>query len=181
MIPEIRLRSRIAGSGRSTKTGMGQCGWAPASGRVIPRICHEAPPAGHFESDRIRPEPQHDVGPHRARQCDKTTIARELLAEDSFNYFDLEDPVSLARPEEPMTALPFPIGKTPASKTRAGPDKPRRVRRIQIEPPLQPVVRAGIDRDGRRHGLARNGIEGRRVQDTSNQEGSAGDAARSDD
>ena len=39
------------------------------------------------------------------RQCGKTTIAPELLAEDSLNYFDLEDPVSLARLDEPMTAL----------------------------------------------------------------------------
>ena len=39
------------------------------------------------------------------RQSGKTTLARELLAEDDPNYFDLEDPVSLARLEEPMTAL----------------------------------------------------------------------------
>lgn len=39
------------------------------------------------------------------RQCGKTTLARELLDEDSINYFDLEDPVSLARLDEPMTAL----------------------------------------------------------------------------
>ncbi len=39
------------------------------------------------------------------RQCGKTTLAREFLAEDSLNYFDLEDPVSLARLEQPMTAL----------------------------------------------------------------------------
>jgi predicted AAA+ superfamily ATPase len=32
-------------------------------------------------------------------------MARELLSEDSANYFDLEDPVSLARLDEPMTAL----------------------------------------------------------------------------
>ena len=31
------------------------------------------------------------------RQSGKTTLARELLAEDSVNYFDLEDPASLAR------------------------------------------------------------------------------------
>jgi len=42
------------------------------------------------------------VGP---RQCGKTTLARQLLAEDSVNYFDLEDPASLARLDEPMTAL----------------------------------------------------------------------------
>ncbi len=39
------------------------------------------------------------------RQCGKTTLARELLSEDSVNYFDLEDPASLARLDEPMTAL----------------------------------------------------------------------------
>jgi predicted AAA+ superfamily ATPase len=39
------------------------------------------------------------------RQCGKTTLARELLDEDSVNYFDLEDPASLARLDEPMTAL----------------------------------------------------------------------------
>jgi hypothetical protein len=31
------------------------------------------------------------------RQCGKTTLARELLEENSVNYFDLEDPASLAR------------------------------------------------------------------------------------
>lgn len=29
------------------------------------------------------------------RQCGKTTIARTMLASDSPNYFDLEDPVTL--------------------------------------------------------------------------------------
>jgi predicted AAA+ superfamily ATPase len=42
------------------------------------------------------------VGP---RQSGKTTLARELIEEDSVNYFDLEDPPSLARLDEPMTAL----------------------------------------------------------------------------
>jgi len=39
------------------------------------------------------------------RQCGKTTLARELVDVDSPNYFDLEDPVSLARLNEPMTAI----------------------------------------------------------------------------
>jgi len=39
------------------------------------------------------------------RQVGKTTLARELLAEGAPGYFDLEDPVSLARLGEPMTAL----------------------------------------------------------------------------
>jgi predicted AAA+ superfamily ATPase len=42
------------------------------------------------------------IGP---RQCGKTTLARTLLAEDAPGYFDLEDPVSLARLDEPKTAL----------------------------------------------------------------------------
>ena len=42
------------------------------------------------------------VGP---RQSGKTTLARQLLEEESVNYFDLEDPVNLARLDEPMTAL----------------------------------------------------------------------------
>ena len=39
------------------------------------------------------------------RQCGKTTLARELVPEESVNYFDLEDPAGLARLDEPMTAL----------------------------------------------------------------------------
>ena len=39
------------------------------------------------------------------RQSGKTTLARQLVATDSLNYFDLEDPQSLARLTEPDTAL----------------------------------------------------------------------------
>jgi len=39
------------------------------------------------------------------RQCGKTTLASQLLSPDSPNYFDLEDPTSLARLDQPMTAL----------------------------------------------------------------------------
>lgn len=39
------------------------------------------------------------------RQCGKTTLARQLVEADSPNYFDLEDPTSLARLDEPMTSL----------------------------------------------------------------------------
>ena len=31
------------------------------------------------------------------RQCGKTTLARQFVASQSLNYFDLEDPSSLAR------------------------------------------------------------------------------------
>jgi len=39
------------------------------------------------------------------RQCGKTTLARQFVAPDSLNYFDLEDPASLSRLDEPDTAL----------------------------------------------------------------------------
>ena len=39
------------------------------------------------------------------RQCGKTTLARQFVDPESVNYFDLESPLSLARLEEPMTAL----------------------------------------------------------------------------
>ncbi len=39
------------------------------------------------------------------RQCGKTTLARRFVPSDSINYFDLEDPQSLARLSEPNTAL----------------------------------------------------------------------------
>src|SRR5271154_1767261 len=39
------------------------------------------------------------------RQCGKTTLARQFVPADSLNYFDLEDPQSLARLSEPDTAL----------------------------------------------------------------------------
>jgi uncharacterized protein len=42
------------------------------------------------------------IGP---RQCGKTTLAQQLLNADSPNYFDLEDPSSLSRLNEPLTAL----------------------------------------------------------------------------
>lgn len=39
------------------------------------------------------------------RQCGKTTLARKFVPADSMQYFDLEDPASLARLTEPDTAL----------------------------------------------------------------------------
>src|SRR5580693_1468695 len=39
------------------------------------------------------------------RQCGKTTLARQFVPPDSRNYFDLEDPQSLARLAEPDLAL----------------------------------------------------------------------------
>ena len=39
------------------------------------------------------------------RQCGKTTLARQFVPADSVNYFDLEDPQSVARLSEPDLAL----------------------------------------------------------------------------
>lgn len=40
------------------------------------------------------------------RQSGKTTLARQFVPVSSLNYFDLEDPASLARLDTPETALP---------------------------------------------------------------------------
>jgi len=70
------------------------------------------------------------VGP---RQCGKTTLARELLDEGSVNYFDLEDPASLARLDEPMTALRPLHGLVVIDE-------------VQRRPDLFPVLRVLVDR-----------------------------------
>jgi predicted AAA+ superfamily ATPase len=70
------------------------------------------------------------VGP---RQCGKTTLAREIVAPSSANYFDLEDPVSLARLTEPMTALAGLRGVVVIDE-------------VQRRPELFPVLRVLADR-----------------------------------
>jgi predicted AAA+ superfamily ATPase len=67
------------------------------------------------------------------RQCGKTTLARELLGRDSVNYFDLEDPTSLARLDEPMTALEPLEGLVVIDE-------------VQRRPDLFPVLRVLVDR-----------------------------------
>ncbi|MDY7092006.1 MAG: ATP-binding protein [Acidobacteriota bacterium] len=67
------------------------------------------------------------------RQSGKTTLARELLSEDSPAYFDLEDPVSLSRLEQPMTALSPLEGLIVIDE-------------IQRRPDLFPVLRVLADR-----------------------------------
>lgn len=70
------------------------------------------------------------IGP---RQCGKTTLAREFLAENSVNYFDLEDPISLARLGEPITALSSLKGLVVIDE-------------VQRRPDLFPVLRVLVDR-----------------------------------
>ena len=70
------------------------------------------------------------VGP---RQCGKTTLAREFVQEDSANYFDLEDPVSLARLDQPMTALETLRGLVVIDE-------------VQRRPDLFPILRVLADR-----------------------------------
>lgn len=68
------------------------------------------------------------------RQCGKTTLARRFVAVDSANYFDLEDPVSLARLDQPMTGLQPLRGLVVIDE-------------IQRRPDLFPILRVLCDRD----------------------------------
>jgi uncharacterized protein len=70
------------------------------------------------------------IGP---RQSGKTTLAQMFLPPDSVNYFDLEDPVSLIRLEEPMTALRDMAGLVVIDE-------------IQRRPELFPILRVLADR-----------------------------------
>jgi hypothetical protein len=68
------------------------------------------------------------------RQCGKTTLARQFVAPESLNYFDLEDPLSLARLDEPMTALRDLKDVVVIDE-------------VQRRPELFPVLRVLADRD----------------------------------
>lgn len=70
------------------------------------------------------------IGP---RQCGKTTLARRIVAADSLNYFDLEDPSSVARLADPMTALSPLRGIVVIDE-------------VQRRPDLFPVLRVLADR-----------------------------------
>ena len=67
------------------------------------------------------------------RQCGKTTLARRFVDPGSVNYFDLESPPSLARLDEPMTAL-APLGGVVV------------IDEVQLRPDLFPVLRVLVDR-----------------------------------
>jgi predicted AAA+ superfamily ATPase len=70
------------------------------------------------------------IGP---RQSGKTTLAQMFVSSDSVNYFDLEDPVSLTRLEEPMTAIRDLTGLVVIDE-------------IQRRPDLFPILRVLADR-----------------------------------
>src|SRR5437773_5970166 len=67
------------------------------------------------------------------RQAGKTTLARQFVPADSLNYFDLEDPASLARLSEPDTAL-RPLKRLVV------------IDEIQRRPDLFPLLRVLADR-----------------------------------
>lgn len=65
--------------------------------------------------------------------CGKTILARQFVPPDSLNYFDLEDPLSLARLDQPMIALQGLTGLVVIDE-------------IQRRPDLFPVLRVLCDR-----------------------------------
>jgi predicted AAA+ superfamily ATPase len=71
------------------------------------------------------------IGP---RQCGKTTLARQFVPPTSVNYFDLEDPFSLARLDQPMSALQNLSGLVVIDE-------------VQRRPDIFPVLRVLADRD----------------------------------
>ena len=82
--------------------------------------------------DRLRRSPVVAiVGP---RQCGKTTLARQFVPAGSAGYFDLEDPVSLARLDQPHTALRDLAGTVVIDE-------------VQRRPELFPILRVLVDRD----------------------------------
>ncbi|MFC1642561.1 ATP-binding protein [Myxococcota bacterium] len=92
------------------------------------------------------------VGP---RQSGKTTLARELLDESSVNYFDLEDPASLARLDEPTTALGPLSGLVVIDE-------------VQRRPDLFPILRVLADRkDARARYLVLGSASGDLLRQTS--------------
>ena len=70
------------------------------------------------------------VGP---RQSGKTTLARTFVPPDSINYFDLENPLHLARLDQPMTALQDLQGVVVIDE-------------VQRRPDLFPILRVLADR-----------------------------------
>ena len=96
-----------------------------AAGRLIPRTVQNLVTRVLGRSPVVA-----IVGP---RQCGKTTLARRLVPADSPNYFDLEDPVSLARLDQQKAALRDLAGIVVIDE-------------VQHRPDLFPVLRVLADR-----------------------------------
>lgn len=96
-----------------------------------PNLLDRPDPLGHLLDALRRSRVVALLGP---RQCGKTTLARQIVPVDSPNYFDLEDPASLARLDEPMTALSGLVGVVAIDE-------------IQRRPNLFPVLRVLADRE----------------------------------
>ena len=96
------------------------------SGSLIPRTASESVERALRRSPVVA-----IIGP---RQCGKTTLARQLVSAGSANYFDLEDPISLARLDQPLTALRDLTGIVVIDE-------------VQHQPDLFPVLRVLVDRD----------------------------------
>jgi predicted AAA+ superfamily ATPase len=71
------------------------------------------------------------------RQCGKTTLARQLLDLKSNQYFDLEEPISLARLEQPQLTLAPLKGLVVIDE-------------VQRRPGLFQILRVLVDRPGNR-------------------------------
>ena len=67
------------------------------------------------------------------RQCGKTTLARQMAGGSQSTYFDLENPIDLARLSEPMTALESLRGLIVIDE-------------VQRHPDLFPILRVLLDR-----------------------------------
>ena len=84
-----------------------------------------------IQSDLERSRAVALIGP---RQCGKTTLARQFIHPTSINYFDLEDPFSLARLDQPMSTLQDLNGLVVIDE-------------VQRRPDLFPILRVLVDRD----------------------------------
>ena len=71
------------------------------------------------------------------RQCGKTTLARFVASQRDSTYFDLEDPLTLARLENPLLALEGSSGLVVIDE-------------IQRRPELFEILRVLVDRSGNR-------------------------------
>lgn len=94
--------------------------------RLIPRVAQDPVTQALRRSPVVA-----IVGP---RQCGKTTLARRLVPADSPNYFDLEDPISLARLDQRLTALRDLTGIVVIDE-------------VQHRPDLFPALRVLADRE----------------------------------